>query len=468
MLFSSVIFLCYFLPNVLVLYYLLFFSRTAQNVLLLIASLLFYAWGEPVYVLLMLFSVLFNSLMGYLVQGERRGKRFFLTVALACNLGLLFVFKYLGFLLKGAGVQGFSPRLPIGISFYTFQALSYVADVYWGKVRAENPFYVGLYISFFPQLIAGPILTYSTVAEQIRHRKESWDGFCLGACRFVAGLGKKVLLSNNFAAIADNVFAWSAIGTERLQVPAMLAWVGSIAYSLQIYFDFSGYSDMAIGLGAMFGFRFPENFNYPYAAVSITDFWRRWHISLTGWFREYVYIPLGGNRHENKDIMVRNLFLVWLFTGIWHGANWTFLLWGLFYFLVQLAERFFGYAEKIPGPVWNRVYTLLTVNLAWVVFRADDLYQAGRFYLNMLGLNRNGIWSDAAVLFLRENWVFFLAGIIFSAPVARMGNEYLYKTGSRLNRILAVCYPAGMLLLLLTCMAYLVSGSYNPFIYFNF
>lgn len=468
MLFSSVIFLCYFLPAVLVLYYLLFFSRTAQNILLLLSSLLFYAWGEPVYILLMLFSILFNSLMGYLVQGERKGKRFFLIAALVCNLGMLFVFKYLTFLLKSVGVRGFSVSLPIGISFYTFQALSYVVDVYWGKVKAENPFYVGLYISFFPQLIAGPILTYSTVAEQIRHRKESWDGFCLGACRFVAGLGKKVLLSNNFAAIADNVFAWSAIGTERLQVPAMLAWVGSIAYTLQIYFDFSGYSDMAIGLGAMFGFRFPENFNYPYAAVSITDFWRRWHISLTSWFREYVYIPLGGNRHENKDIMVRNLFLVWLLTGIWHGANWTFLLWGLFYFLVQLTERFFGYAEKIPGPIWNRVYTLLIVNFAWVVFRADDLYQAGRFLLNMLGLNRNGLWSDVAVLFLRENWVFFLAGIFFSAPVARMGNEYLYKTDSGLNRLLAVCYPAGMLLLLVTCIAYLASGSYNPFIYFNF
>lgn len=468
MLFSSVIFLCFFLPAVLALYYLLFFSRTAQNVLLLFASLLFYGWGEPVYVLLMLFSILFNSLMGCLVQGERKGKRLFLVAALACNLGLLFVFKYLGFLLKNLGMEGFSVSLPIGISFYTFQALSYVVDVYWGKVKAENPFYVGLYISFFPQLIAGPILTYGTVAEQIRHRKESWDGLCLGVCRFVAGLGKKVLLSNNFAAIADNVFSWSAIGTERFQVPAMLAWLGSIAYSLQIYFDFSGYSDMAIGLGAMFGFRFPENFNYPYAAVSVTDFWRRWHISLTSWFREYVYIPLGGNRHENKDIMVRNLFLVWLLTGIWHGANWTFLLWGLFYFLVQLAERFFGYAEKIPGPIWNHVYTLLVVNLAWVVFRADDLYQAGRFYLNMLGLNRNGLWSDVAVLFLRENWVFFLAGILFSAPVARLGNEYLYKSGSRLNGVLAVCYPAGMLLLLVTCMAYLASGSYNPFIYFNF
>ena len=469
MLFSSVIFLFYFLPAVLALYYLMSFSRLAQNTLLLASSLLFYAWGEPTYVLLMLFSILFNSLMGYLVQGQRKGRKLFLILSLVCNLGLLFVFKYLGFVLKNLDVSGFSPLLPIGISFYTFQALSYVVDVYRGEVPAENPFYVCLYISFFPQLIAGPILTYGTVARQIRFRKGSWDLFTLGVCRFVAGLEKKVLLSNTFAAVADNVFAWSAIGNERMQVPAMLAWVGSIAYTLQIYFDFSGYSDMAIGLGAMFGFRFPENFNYPYAAVSVSEFWKRWHISLTNWFREYVYIPLGGNRHANKDLMVRNMFLVWLLTGIWHGANWTFLFWGLFYFVVLLAERFFGYPQRIPGPFWNRAYTLLIVNFAWVVFRAEDLYQAGRFLLNMLGLNHNGLWSDRAVLLLRENWVFFGAGILFSAPLARIGNEYLFRQkNTSFNKVLAVCYPAAMSLLFLTCVAYLASGTYNPFIYFNF
>ena len=468
MLFSSVIFLFYFLPGVLGLYCLLPFSRLAQNALLLVASLLFYAWGEPTYVVLMLFSILFNSLMGYLVQGQRKGKKLFLVLSLVCNLGLLFGFKYLGFVLKNLGVSGFSPPLPIGISFYTFQALSYVVDVYRGEVPAENPFYVGLYISFFPQLIAGPILTYGTVARQIRFRKGSWDLFCLGACRFVAGLGKKVLLSNQLGAVADNVFGWSAIGSDRMQVPVMLAWVGSIAYTLQIYFDFSGYSDMAIGLGAMFGFRFPENFNYPYAAVSLSDFWKRWHISLTNWFREYVYIPLGGNRRANKDFMVRNLLIVWLLTGIWHGANWTFLFWGLFYFVILLAERFFGYGEKLPGPFLNHAYTLLVVNFAWVVFRAEDLYQAGRFLLNMLGLNHNGFWSDRAVMFLRENWVFFLAGILFSTPIARRANARLFGGGKRANRILALCYPAAMSLVFLSCIAYLASGSYNPFIYFNF
>jgi len=465
MLFSSIVFLFFFLPLTLLLYYALSFSRLAQNGLLLLASLLFYAWGEPVYVLLMLFSIGFNALMGYLVAGRRK---LWLVVAVGCNLGLLFVFKYLGFVLKILSMPGLSLALPIGISFYTFQALSYVVDVYRGEVKPESPFYVGLYIAFFPQLIAGPILPFRVVSRQLRERKADWSLFSLGVCRFVTGLGKKVLLAGNFAAIADNVFSWSAIGTERFPVPAALAWVGSIAYSLQIYFDFSGYSDMAVGLGAMFGFRFPENFNYPYSAVSVSDFWHRWHISLTNWFREYVYIPLGGSRRANRDDMVRNLFLVWLLTGIWHGANWTFLLWGLFYFVIQLAERFFGYPEKLPR-FWGHVYTLLIVNFAWVLFRADDLYQAGRYLLNLFGLNRNGFFSDQALMFLGENWAFFLAGILFSTPILRNANEYLFRhPDSRWNRLLVPLYPLGLLALLAMCVSYLASGSYNPFIYFNF
>lgn len=465
MLFSSIVFLFFFLPLTLLLYYALSFSRLAQNGLLLLASLLFYAWGEPVYVLLMLFSIGFNALMGYLVAGRRK---LWLVIAVGCNLGLLFVFKYLGFVLKILSMPGFSLALPIGISFYTFQALSYVVDVYRGEVKPESPFYVGLYIAFFPQLIAGPILPFRVVSRQLRERKADWNLFSLGVCRFVTGLGKKVLLAGNFAAVADNVFSWSAIGTERFPVPAALAWVGSIAYSLQIYFDFSGYSDMAVGLGAMFGFRFPENFNYPYSAVSVSDFWHRWHISLTNWFREYVYIPLGGSRRANRDDMVRNLLIVWLLTGIWHGANWTFLLWGLFYFVIQLAERFFGYPEKLPR-FWGHIYTLLTVNFAWVLFRADDLYQAGRYLLNLFGLNRNGFFSDQALMFLGENWVFFLAGILFSTPILRNANEYLFRhPGSRWNRLLVPLYPLGLLALLAMCVSYLASGSYNPFIYFNF
>lgn len=475
MLFSSIVFLFYFFPAVLVLYYALSFSRSLQNILLLVASLVFYAWGEPVNVLLMLFSIVFNSLMGYLVQRcHGRAKKGLLVLTVACNLGILFVYKYLGFLLDTLGITrgtlgSFRPALPIGISFFTFQALSYVVDVYRGQVKAENPFYVGLYISFFPQLIAGPIIQYNSVAQQIRARRTSFDMLAMGLCRFTVGLGKKVLLSNCFAAMADNIFGWSAIGVERYPVPVTLAWLGSLAYSLQIYYDFSAYSDMAIGLGLCFGFRFGENFNYPYSACCISDFWRRWHISLTSWFREYVYIPLGGNRVVNQDTMVRNLFIVWLLTGIWHGANWTFLFWGLYHFVLQLAERFFQLPKHAPGKPLCHLYTLLAVNAGWVIFRADNLYQAGRFFLNMLGLNRNGFCSDVAWMLLRENWVFLLLGLVFSMPLARNMNEYLYHhPKSALGHGLTVLYPLGLAALFIVSVCYLMSGTYNPFIYFNF
>lgn len=476
MLFSSIVFLFYFLPIVFLLYYALSFSRGLQNVLLLVASLVFYAWGEPVYVFLMIGSILFNSWMGWCVQRtEGKKKKVFLWFAVAVNIGVLFVFKYLPFVLKTIGlfehgiIPEFSLPLPIGISFFTFQALSYVVDIYRGTTKAENPFYVGLYISFFPQLIAGPIIQYNTIADQIRNRKESFDKVAVGLCRFTTGLAKKVLLSNCFAAIADNVFQWSTIGTDKMPVPAMLAWLGSIAYMLQIYFDFSAYSDMAIGLGLCFGFKFQENFNYPYVAVSVSDFWKRWHISLTDWFREYVYFPLGGSRVNNQDTMVRNLFVVWLLTGIWHGANWTFIFWGLYYFVLQLAERFFEYPDKIQSKFVKHFYALLVINAGWVIFRADDLYQAGRFFMNMLGINGNGFYSDLAVMLIRENWVFLVLGILFSTPIARNMNELLYKkANSRVNKIYTAVYPVGMLLLLIVSVSYLASGTYNPFIYFNF
>ncbi|MDE7430166.1 MAG: MBOAT family protein, partial [Lachnospiraceae bacterium] len=309
MLFSSVVFLFVFFPVVLVLYYMFFFSRVLQNVILLLASLVFYAWGEPVYVLLMLASILVNSVLAGLISVLRgtKSRKILLFIAIGLNIATLFVFKYLGFVMETMGFEPVSLPLPIGISFFTFQAMSYVIDVYRRTVKATNPFYVGLYISFFPQLIAGPIIQYNSIADQIRHRKSNFDMFSLGVSRFTVGLGKKILLANCFAGIADNVFQWSMIGTERMVIPAMLAWLGSIAYSLQIYFDFSAYSDMAIGLGLCFGFKFPENFNYPYIATSISDFWRRWHISLTDWFREYVYFPLGGSRVSNQDFMVRNM-----------------------------------------------------------------------------------------------------------------------------------------------------------------
>lgn len=473
MVFSNIIFLFYFFPITLILYFICSFSRILQNTVLLLASLVFYAWGEPYNVLILIFSILFNSLMGYRVsQGGKRKRKFFLIFTVVVNLGILFVFKYLGFVWSLLPDQfqtiNLSIALPIGISFFTFQALSYVIDVYKGIVPAENPFYVGLYISFFPQLIAGPIIQYKTIAKDIRERKVTFHKFGLGMSRFAVGVIKKVLLANCFAGIADNVFGWSAIGTDKYVVPAMLAWLGSIAYMLQIYYDFSAYSDMAIGLALCFGFKFGENFNYPYVATSIQDFWKRWHISLTDWFREYVYFPLGGSRVQNRDIMVRNLFIVWLLTGIWHGANWTFILWGMLYFVVQLAERFFHYPEKMN--IWMRhVYTLLVINIGWVLFRANDLYQAGRYILNMFGLNRNGIYSGLALIMLKENWVFLLAGFIFATPIARNINEYLYRHRNFMTTFaVSVCYPVGIMLLFLLSVGYLASGSYNPFIYFNF
>ncbi len=477
MLFSSTVFLFFFFPAVFLLYYLFSFSRVLQNILLLIASLFFYAWGEPVYVIIMIGSIVFNSLMGFIV-GKVRGKwlrRFFLVFDIAVNTGVLFVFKYLGFVLDnirifaGDTVPEFNLSLPIGISFFTFQALSYVVDVYRGTTKPENPFYVGLYISFFPQLIAGPIIQYNTIADQIRNRRSNINMVSLGICRFVTGLAKKVLLSNAFAAVADNIFGWSGIGTDNYAVPATLAWLGSISYSLQIFYDFSAYSDMAIGLGLIFGFKFGENFNYPYIADSIGEFWKRWHISLTDWFHDYVYFPLGGSRVKNQDFMVRNMFIVWLLTGIWHGANWTFIFWGLMYFVVLLGERFFDIPNKLKNRFVKHLYTLLIVNALWVVFRADDLYQAGIMLLNMLGLNRNGILSDTAIMLLRENWVFYVLGIIFCMPVARTFNKRLYeKPYSGVGIGWTVLYPAVMLFIFILSVSYLASGTYNPFIYFNF
>lgn len=480
MLFSSIVFLFVFFPVVFLVYYALSFSRLMQNIWLFITSLLFYAWGEPVYVLLMAASILVNWGAGLLVDRYRDApgkKKAALAAACVLNLGALGVFKYAGFLVRNIN-SGFPEpllpnielALPIGISFFTFQALSYVIDVYRQDTPVEkNPFYVGLYVSFFPQLIAGPIVRYNSVAEQIRTRKFTWDKLTIGCTRFVVGLGKKILISNNVAILADQIFTWSEMGVNHYDVPVAMAWLGLIAYTLQIYFDFSGYSDMAIGLGLMFGFKFEENFNYPYAATSVLDFWRRWHISLTSWFREYVYFPLGGSRVENKDTMVRNLFIVWLLTGIWHGAEWTFVFWGMWHFVFQMAERFFGYGRDGRHTVLMRIYTLLVVMLGWVMFRTKDLYQANSYFQNLFGLSGNSFWNDMTGFLLREYWVYLLLGILFSFPIAQKCNTLLSAPRiTAVGKVMTVLYPAAMMGVFLLCVAYLVRGGYNPFIYFNF
>ena len=473
MLFSSSIFLFAFLPAVLLGYYVLFRGmRRAQNGLLLASSLLFYAWGEPWFVLVMMGSILANYLFGRWVHAWKlRGRRLFLPVSAACvcNLGLLFVFKYLTFTLENLNLLGLNTpvpviELPIGISFFTFQAMSYVLDVAMGTAEVQrSPFGLGLYISLFPQLIAGPIVKYATVAGEIQGRRETWSDFSDGCCRFLVGLGKKVLLSNQLALVADA--AWD---TPAGELSTAFAWLGALCYTLQIYYDFSGYSDMAIGLGRMFGFHFLENFNWPYVSRSVTEFWRRWHISLSTWFRDYLYIPLGGSRRGTRATL-RNLFVVWLLTGVWHGANWTFLCWGLFYFLLLALEKFLLRVSAWPAPLgW--AWTFLMVNFGWVLFRAGSLTDCGAFLGAMLG--RSSAPDVLAVYYWEQYFVVILLSVFFSFPIApwltRKAEVWMGGKGRRLVPLWDGVYGFGLLLLFLACAAYLVKGTYNPFIYFNF
>ncbi|MDU4936196.1 MAG: MBOAT family protein [Peptostreptococcaceae bacterium] len=473
MIFSSVAFLFYFLPVALILYYGLFFSNPLKNGILLILSLIFYAWGEPKFVLLMILSIVVNYFLALIIDIIRDKKslaKFFLLISCIYNLGMLFIFKYLTFVIRNINKYQNNPItvpnmvLPIGISFFTFQALSYVIDVYRKSgVVQKNPFYVGLYISFFPQLVAGPIVKYSTIAEQIKNRKETWEKFSVGTCRFITGLGKKVLISNSMAIVADRIFGMSEISP----IAASLAWIGSIAYTLQIFYDFSGYSDMAIGMGLMFGFKFEENFNYPYISKSISEFWRRWHISLGSWFKDYVYFPLGGSRVSNKDKMIRNLLVVWLLTGIWHGAEWTFIVWGLLNFVFIALEKIISF-EKIENiGIFKHIYTLFLVNLGWVIFRSLNLYEAGKYISYMFGLSYNGFFSDYTLMFIKEYSVFFILGIVFSTPIAKYANKLIVEN-TKGTKLLEYVYPFAIMILFIIVLSYLVKGSYNPFIYFNF
>lgn len=494
MLFSSIEFIFYFLPLVLIIYYALYFARPLQNLFLVIVSLLFYAWGEPKFVLLMLASIVVNYLLALIIDKVRASKyqsKFFLIIMLIFNLGILFIFKYLSFVSEsvnhatGGKVEILDIALPIGISFFTFKAISYVIDVYRKDVKAQiNPLNVALYISFFPQLLAGPITRYSDIELQIKIRKESPKKFSSGVCMFIIGLGKKVLIANNMAILVDNIYNLNNMGG----IPVSLAWLGAIGYTLQIYFDFSGYSDMAIGLGLMFGFKFDKNFNYPYITKSISEFWRRWHISLGKWFRDYLYIPLGGSRVLNTDILIRNLAIVWILTGIWHGANWTFLIWGVMNFIFIALERMFNYEKsRIPKGI-RHIYAMFVIIIGWVIFRADSLQEAGSYLGSMFNFVKYGFFSDYTYMFLKEYGIFLLAGILFSLPVAPLINQILvhgirvrqivekeppYNTHAvfekvSLKGLVSVIYPAVMIGLFIICITYLVKGSYNPFIYFQF
>jgi len=472
MLFSSNVFIFVFLPVSVLGYYLI--RKELRNLWLFAVSIFFYAWGEPKFVFVLLASIALNYLIALLISraGRPGVRKALLITAITANIGLLFVYKYAGFTIQtinGAfhsSLPAWDVVMPIGISFFTFQALSYVIDVYRGTSIAQvNPMNVGLYIALFPQLIAGPIVRYNSIAEQIKERSHSLTGVLEGTNRFAVGLCKKVLLANNLAVVADKAFSMNAAG-DGLGAP--MAWLGAIAYALQIYFDFSGYSDMAIGLARMFGFHLDENFNYPYIAKSITDFWRRWHISLSTWFRDYVYFPLGGSRVSNKMLIVRNLFVVWLLTGVWHGANWTFALWGLLYFVFLCVERFLIHPAELgkTAAALYRAATLLAVLLCWVFFRSDSIGDAAKYIVQMFSFGSIAAGGKFLV-YLREYWVFMAAGIVFSFPVVPKLSAFAGRH-ARAGTVLKYAGAATLAALFFLSVCSLVEGAYNPFIYFNF
>lgn len=475
MVFSSLVFLfCYF-PIVLCIYFLLPF-KALRNYWLLIASIAFYAYGEPQFVFVMLASVAINYVAALAIGAlPHKGKlaKLIMGVDTLVNIGLLFVYKYLNFTVSSinsfAGFEVFGQTsivLPIGISFFTFQALSYVIDVYRGDVKVQkNPLYVGMYIAFFPQLIAGPIVRYSTIESEIDNRKITLEDFSEGVRRFMIGFAKKILLANQLAVVADAAFAEAGRSVA-------FAWLGILCYSLQILYDFSGYSEMAIGMGRMFGFHFLENFDYPYISASVSEFWRRWHISLGTWFRDYVYFPLGGSRVKSKARLAFNLFVVWALTGIWHGANWTFLLWGLLFYVFIVAEKLaiLPALKRCKGkliPFAYRVITLLCVVLGWVLFRAANVREAVGYIGTMFGIGVSGMVDTNATFYAAEYGVWIAASLLCATPVFKVIRRKLADNAGMdlMTRFLS---PVVYFALFVIGVSYLAMGAHNPFIYFNF
>ena len=471
MVFSSKIFLFYFLPAVLAGYYLLKKNRTLSNLFLTVVSLLFYAWGEPRFVLVMMGSIVANWLFGLWVDRVRDNKahaKGVIALMTVFNLSLLGVFKYLTFILTnvkswfGLGLTVPQIALPIGISFFTFQAMSYVIDVYKGDGRVQkNLMNVCLYISFFPQLIAGPIVRYSTVAEEIQHRRENLPDFTQGCQRFMVGLCKKLILANQLGALVDTAFA-----LEVGQLSVATAWLAAAAYLIQVYYDFSGYSDMAIGLGRMFGFHFLENFNYPFISKSVSEFWRRWHISMGSWFRDYLYFPMGGSRVKSHARLLFNMFVLWFATGLWHGAAWTYILWGVSFFVIQAIEKYTGLGKCMEKkhPVIGNIYAMVFVVVVTVLIRSDNLGVAWSFWGSMFGVNGAPLWDGIAGMLLKEYGVFMIASIICGIPVVQWLRNKVRITDSVLRIVGGVC----LLALTAVAISYVVVVDYNPFIYFNF
>lgn len=470
MVFSSLLFIFIFLPVTLALYYL--FPKRVRNIVILVTSLIFYTWGEPVYIVIMLFSTVFDYVNGRLIQkninnNNNKAAKAVLIFSIAVNLGLLCFFKYYGFIINNINelfnlsIHVKSIPLPLGISFYTFQTMSYVIDVYKRVVPAQKNFInFATYISMFPQLLAGPIVKYRDVEKEITDRRESLQLFSEGIELFIKGLFKKVFIANNIGAI------WSVIKVLPLdQLSVVSAWVGIIAFTFQIYFDFSGYSDMARGLARMFGFKLPLNFDHPYASKSITEFWRRWHMTLGSWFREYVYIPLGGNR-TTRYKHYRNIFIVWFLTGLWHGANWNFVLWGLYYGIFVTLEKMFllKWLEKLPGILRN-IYSLLIVIVGWVLFEFESVSGILNFLGVMFGVNACRFIDTTAVYYIYTNAILFVIMLLCSTPIP---SKVLETVRFKSEKIKIAAFFALYIAMMFICTSYLVNQSFNPFLYFRF
>ena len=463
MLFTSISFLYYFLPIVIILYFIV--PKKFKNFILFLSSIFFYFCGEPIYTFLMIGEI-FIAYVGarYL---EKHRKKSILVSLLAIHIGALGLFKYSDFTINninqifGSKIPLLKLAQPIGISFYTFQIISYVVDVYRGKVKAQKSFLkLATYVSLFPQLIAGPIVRYETIEKELDNRTSNFENFAYGVRRFVIGLGKKVLIANMLGELCD-------VFSTTNEKSVLFYWIFAISYSLQIYFDFSAYSDMAIGLGRMFGFHFLENFNYPYISKSITEFWRRWHMSLSSWFRDYVYIQLGGNR-KGTIILVRNIFIVWALTGIWHGANWTFVIWGLMYGIMLIIEKLFltKHLEKMPS-ILQRIYVLFTVMISFIIFNANSIGEAWNNIIGLFGANGESLINASTVYYLKSYLVVLVIAIIGSTPLLKNIIEKL-KTKTNANKIINLLEPIAMASILIIVTAYLVDNSYNPFLYFRF
>ena len=461
MVFSSITFLFYFLPIVLVTYYLV--PNKFKNIVLLVSSFIFYFYGEPKYVLLMILSVIYTYIFGILIDKYKKYSKPLLTFFICISVGVLIYFKYINFIIENINlwlsnkIDFIFVILPIGISFYTFQMISYVVDVYRGNAKVQkNILKLAMYISLFPQLIAGPIVRYTTIEKQLENREYTFQKFALGVRRFIIGLGKKVLIANVLGELVNKF----TICTE----PSVLFyWLYGTAITLQIYFDFSGYSDMAIGLGKIFGFELLENFNYPYVATSITEFWRRWHISLSSWFRDYIYIPLGGNRVSRLK-WLRNIIIVWILTGLWHGAAWNFVLWGLFFGILLVIEKVFldKYLKMLPKFL-SHIYVLLIVMISFIIFNGENVFQITQNIGGLLGISHIPLISQESIYYFKSYFIVIVVGIIGATPILKN-----IVRSNKISKISNLIEPAYLLIIFVLSTCYIVDGSFNPFLYFRF